>query len=46
MTSEAARFEVLGDLARRTKVIFLTHHAYPMDVAVKALSHVGNFLRL
>jgi uncharacterized protein YhaN len=42
----AAGFEVLGHLAPRTQVIFLTHHPHLVSVTVKALPETVAPVRL
>lgn len=42
----AAGFEVLGDLARRTQVIFLTHHVHLIGVTKRALPEIAGPIRL
>ncbi|WP_296349704.1 hypothetical protein [Reyranella sp.] len=42
----AAGFEVLGDLARRTQVSFLTHHAHLIGVTEASLPEIAAPIRL
>ena len=42
----AAGFRVLGELARKTQVLFFTHHEHLIDVANKALGAKVSAIRL